>query len=324
MKNMDFTEPASMSRLGNPDKDMSNPKNLLNPEKGRPREDISRLFGDLGSNPEHRLARIDALNNTASTSQEHLGNRYRDLTRYKELFDDNYNWARNRLRKAMATRRGQTDQNVTRNLAERIKALDQNYSHGQAKYDEELKRLLGDAYSSKGATELQKYVNFHESLQRAKDKGGLKKYIGEGLYKYKGKHSWSDKLIDLLAPSPDQAIADLLEKHQLTGAHNHLDKELIKQILADYHGNDEKIKPFVAKTLEELANPKRQSSGLGKTLSRIKTPLAAGAGIAAGGAGMYALVKALQNQVYSKDKTKEWKRTLLKSRGEFDRAEHIK
>jgi hypothetical protein len=35
---------------------------------------------------------------------------------------------------------------------------------------------------------------------------------------------------------------------------------------------------------------------------------------------MYALVKALQKQTHSKQKMNEWKKTLLQSRGDFDRA----
>jgi hypothetical protein len=59
------------------------------------------------------------------------------------------------------------------------------------------------------------------------------------------------------------------------------------------------------------------------SLIRHRTPLLAGAGIAAGGTGLYSLLKAIQNQYFEEDQVKDWKKTLLKSRGEFDKAEQV-
>jgi hypothetical protein len=67
-----------------------------------------------------------------------------------------------------------------------------------------------------------------------------------------------------------------------------------------------------------------QRSGLSKALRRARGPLALGGAAAVGGTGLYHLLKSIQDQSYSQDKMREWKKTLLKSRGDFEGADQIK
>jgi hypothetical protein len=48
-----------------------------------------------------------------------------------------------------------------------------------------------------------------------------------------------------------------------------------------------------------------------------------GGAAALGGTGLYNLLKSMQNQAYPDNKVREWKKTLLKSRGDFAGAEQI-
>jgi hypothetical protein len=210
-------------------------------------------------------------------------------------------------------------------FSERFKQLSAN-PKGAA----QLKDLLNEAKNSSGASAMGQYADLHESLQRAKQQGGLKGYIGEWLHKYKGKNAVLDKIIELLAPGKYQAVGDIAEKYNIHGAHPHFDEELLKNILKELRGGgdfsfaeDPAGRAFVDSTLKDLHSAGRQGLGIARFLGRNKLPLAAGAAVAAGGAGLYQLVKAIQNQVYSKDKANEWKRTLLQSRGDFDAAKQI-
>lgn len=271
--NMKLTEPAKMSREGNPSGDATHPRNLLQPSKGPARPDVARLFGDLEMNPERRLGLLDSF---------------------------------------VTQRGGQS-------------SLLSDFKN--AATPQEKRKILEQAALSEGHSGLEKYVDLHESLQKAKQKGGFKQYVGEKLHSLKP--GPVNDLLKKLAPDSEQAVADLLEKYNITGAHTNFDEPLIRDIVREYKGGksltaDPQGQAFIDRTLKNIRDPKHQSSGVRRFLGRNKLPIAAGAAASLGSAGLYALIKAMQDKMYSKDKTNEWKKTLLQSRGDFDAAERIK
>ena len=200
----------------------------------------------------------------------------------------------------------------------------EDYKNAATSFDK--KKILERAALSEGHSGLEKYVDLHESLQRAKQKGGFKKYVGE---KLQGLPSGGvNDLLKKLAPNSEQAVADLLQKYNITGAQPNFDESLIRDIVKEYRGGksltaDPQGQAFIEKTLKDIRNPKYQASGLKRFLGRNKLPIAAGAAATAGSAGLYALIKAIQDKMYSKDKVNEWKKTLLQSRGDFEAADKL-
>jgi hypothetical protein len=197
--------------------------------------------------------------------------------------------------------------------------------------DRKLKELLTKARNSNASAGLKAYADVHQSLNRAQTKGGLKGAIGESLHSLKGKGRIGDFIAKHLAPDMHREVGDLFEKKNITGANPHFDEQLIKDIVREYRGGgdfsqaaDPKGKAFVDTTLKGLRDRKLQASGLMKGLRRHKLPLIAGAATTTGLAGMYGLLKAIQNSAYSDEKRKDWKKTLLQSRGEFDEADKLK
>jgi len=239
-----------------------------------------------------------------------------DIARTFGDFEDN---AEKRL--GILDRLGKTPAKDKKSLLERFK---------KAKGTAAKQKILNEARNSTSSSALSSYADVYESLQKAQGKGGLKEYIGEGLHSLKGKGALGDFISEHLAPGKHQAIGDLFEKHNLTGANPHFDEELVKDIVKEYRrggdfslDKDPKGKAFVDTTLKDLQNMKHQGSWLRKNLSKHKLPLLAGGAIAAGGVGLQHLLKAIQNRSHSSDQIKDWKKTLLKSRGEFDRANQI-
>lgn len=192
----------------------------------------------------------------------------------------------------------------------------------------EIKQLIQSAKNSGAATALNSYIDVHQSLEHAKTKGGLKGARGESLHSLKGKGRLGD-LLSKLAPGAYSEIGDLFEKKKLTGANPFFDEELVKDITSynkgglGFDASNPQGKAFEDTTLARLKDKKFQASGLRKALHKYKLPLAAGGATAAGLAGLYGLLKLIQNQSYSNEKRKDWKKTLLKSRGEFEEADKI-
>lgn len=303
--NMDITEPASMARGGNP-LDTTNPANLLDPSKGEHRSDIARMFGDYEGNIDKRLELLDRLGKSSPGAAGTLSAKHKALSEQQNLLKGEHASKIQELQSQLE-RGGAHPED-----ARRIKALIDSHQHSHGKQLEELdklkKKLITDAQKSEGTSALHKYVNLHESLRRAREKGGLKGMIGEGAKGLGG-------------------VGDLLEKYHITGAHPHYDENLIKNIVGEYAGSHVPSSEFPAimqKILEYTGDTAHQSSGLSKALRRAKGPLLIGGAAAAGGTGLYHLLKTMQNQSYSKDKTNEWKKTLLQSRGDFEGADQIK
>jgi hypothetical protein len=254
--NFKKTQPASMSREGNPNVDRTNSAFLLDPA-GRSNPDISRIFGDFTSNIEKRLAILDRLNGTPSGG-----------------FLDAW-----------------------------------NRSKGSFSADKIQKEILNQAKASEAMTALRPYVDVHQSLQSAASKGGLKPMLGG---------------------SPLSEVAEIFEKSKITGANPKFDESLVKDIVREYRkggdfsaAHDPKGKAFIDKTLRDLRDRDLQGSSLRKFWSKQKSPLLLGGAIAAGGYGLYKLIKAWQEKAYSEKQRKEWTKTLLRSRGEHEAADKL-
>ena len=293
IRNMHKTEPGGMSRDKN-EKDPFSPGRLLRESSGRP--DVTRLFGDLENNPELRLSIYDKLNGEGSNFvQQHRAN--------QQMKDELT--AKHQQRISELQSHIEANPQHVEKLNSMMKAHADSHAREIAKLDASSKALFAQAERSTGAAHLDKYVNLHESLRAAKEKGGLKALHGEGLSHLGG-------------------VKDLLERRHITGAHPGFNEELIQNILRNHtgsHAMDSEWQHFASKHLAELADPTHQSSGIRKFLSRLKGPGLAGGATAAGGYGLYKLLKMLQEQNYSSDKINNWKKTLLQSEGDFDRAD---
>jgi hypothetical protein len=239
------------------------------------------------------------------------------------------------------------------------KTLQEQYTSRITEIEQAQKNLINKARQSPAQAKLRDYANFMESYKRKTESGKpFKPYIGEGLHDLKNSPAVREilnnkhlqrlknnpvirKLLDnkylgqlsqglqSIIPGKHQAIGDLLEKGNITGADKYFNEGLVSDIIREVNGGrdfssaNSAEHAFANTTLRDIKNPNFQSSGLRRTLRRTGFPLAAGAGIALGGSGLYALVRAIQNKAYQEDQLKEWKKTLLKSRGEFDAAERI-
>jgi len=186
------------------------------------------------------------------------------------------------------------------------------------------KKLFQEANRTTGAAMLEDYANFHETAQQAKAKGGFKKYWGEDLHIAPDAGTAQEGVIrkfmrENLAPSHMKGFTDLAEDSNLTAANPQFHRNLIKSISEEY-APGAGAKAFAETGFKDLENLAYQGSGLRKLLKRTRLPLAVGAGVAAGGAGLYSLVRALQNQTFSRQQMNDWKKTLLQSRGDFDQA----
>jgi hypothetical protein len=305
-KNMNLTEPAKMSRTENP-LDRTNPMELLNPSDKKPvRADISSIFGDFEGAIDKRLSLIDKFN---SGGAESLSAQYKLLSeKEKELLASStqkIEELRNQLKQelsqpAAAPVKGKkAPKNNFKNIENLITQHKATADHNLKLIQDAKNSILQKAKASEGNVILQKYVNLHESLRRAG--GNLKGYIGEGL-------------------GPLSGITDLAEKYHITGAHPHFNQGLLADIATHHAGTQaspSQLKKFMGSAMTDLANPSFQGSGIRKFINRNKYPLIAGGVLAAAG-GLYPLFKKMQEEKYSKSKINEWKKTILKARGDYD------
>jgi hypothetical protein len=281
------------------------------------------------------LRRWDNAKKIQNASDAREGNRKFDKTNSAELLDP-----AGRARPDISRVFGDFDGNVekrlgildklegttTGGLLEEYRSLAGHPNEAELK-----KKIIAKAKSSPSMAKLRGYADAHQSLQNASAKGGLKGQIGESLHKLRGKF-WGagDFIADHIAPNMHAEIGDIFEKNKITGAHTGFDEDLIKKIVHEYRqggdfsaARDPKGKAFLDSTLKDLQNKALQGSNLRKAWSRYRTPVIAGGAIAAGGTGLYHLIKAIQNRAFSDDQKKDWKKTLLQSRGEFDAANQV-
>jgi hypothetical protein len=281
------------------------------------------------------LRRWDNAKKIQNASDSREGNRKVDKTNSAELLDP-----AGRARPDISRVFGDFDGNVEKRLGILDKlegtttgGLLEEYRSlaGHPNEVELKKKIIARAKNSPSMAKLRGYVDAHQSLQNASAKGGLKGQIGESLHKLRGKF-WGagDFIADHIAPNMHAEIGDIFEKNKITGAHTGFDENLIKKIVHEYRqggdfsaAHDPKGKAFLDSTLKDLQNKSLQGSNLRKAWSRYRTPVIAGGALAAGGTGLYHLIKAIQNRAFSDDQKKDWKKTLLQSRGEFDAANQV-
>jgi hypothetical protein len=314
-KNFKDTEMASMARKGNPGVDVTHPADLLDPSAGAAvRPEHAKIFGDFQGDADRRFKIVDKLNRVDLTDPASLTQRYQGLQDEKNLI----NAAREQEIKKLTSAHGsQTDPKKAQQLKDHLALIEKQYAENLAQVDGKIKTLISEARQSGGYGHLKNFANLNESLSRAKQKGGLRGSIGEGLHDIQSDNPLVN-LLKKLAPGPGQGIADLAQKNNVSG----VDREILNQIAGEYFNDPEKLKAFAKTTAQDIAD-QPSTPAIMRALKRHRLPLAVGAGTALAGTGLYHLIKAIQNQVYSDDKLKDWKKTLLKSRGEFDRAERV-
>ena len=308
IRNMHRTEPGKMSREGNK-LDRTNAANLLNPS-GDPsknsRADISRIFGDLESNPELRLSVLDKLHPSKLVpgDPESMLQKFRALKDQKASLSGEHGAKLEELQKQFQAAAQTGDRKEISKMESLLKSHGELSKQEMGKLDAATKDLLSSARNHPGEGALHNYVDLHESLRRAKETGGLKSHFGEGLKHLGG-------------------VEDLLEKYHLTGANPHYNEELIRDIVKEYagpHTANAEWENFASNALRRVGDPSHQASGLAKAWRRAKGPLTAGAITAGGGFALHQLLKMMQNSSNSPQKINQWKKTLLESQGDFDRA----
>jgi hypothetical protein len=310
-RNLDKTMPASMARMGNnPEMDASHPGALLNPREGDVRGDIARLYGEPDSAA--RMQLTDRLSDVPHTDPTSLTERHRAAKRALGDLETAHASKFNALNSQMQSA---ADDKAAAKIQKQIASLEAIHAKDKEKLTKDFGKVQSAATAAKGRSHLEKNVNFHESLRRAKEQGGFAAPVGSGLD--------LPEFLRGIAPDKHQAIVDLAERLQTTKAHPGFDQALMLRSVEDFLEDPKKFEEFKKHSLPKLTDKQHQGSGIRRLLSRNKTPLAIGAAAGVGGTGLYYLVKALQNKMYSKDKTNEWKKTLLKSRGDFDTANQI-
>jgi hypothetical protein len=307
-QDLDKVMPAAMARAGNtPDKDLSNPRALLNPADGKIRGDISKIYGSEFSSP--RMNILDRLSDITPGDPGSLSSAFEKLERLRIKQVDDYDLLNGQLQKKLM--RAFDDKDANR-ITKQIAGAEKVYQENLKKIEQGRNELLALASETKGAKYLDKHVNFHEALSRAKEKGGFSSPLGA---------EWN--LPEFIAPDKHQRIVDLLERMELTKEHPGFDRELVLQSVADHLDNPAELAKFEKYSLPKIMSPEHQKSGLRRFLSRHKLPLAAGAATAVGGTGLYYLIKALQDKMYSDKKINDWKKTILKSKGDFESANQL-
>jgi len=313
--NFDKTEPSTMSRGNNPGGDATHPSNLLNPGEGKNvRPDIEGLFGSFEGDAGRRYAVLDDLGKMNPADPGSFTAQHKDMVSRRNQTNDDFRGEMKALNEVMGIY-GHDDA-ARKHIEGQARLLKEKHLADTTGHEAELKDLMSRARGADSHQALESYANFHQALTEAKNKGGFNRYLGEG----------SEGLLSHVAPGEGQAIADLAEKskYNLTKANPHYSEEMLKQIVDKHYGGDAKrMAAFTKDTLPLLSDTSHQSSGIAKAFNKAKLPLAAGAATAVGGTGLYYLIKAIQNRAFSSNKHKEWKKTLLKSRGDFSEADKI-
>ena len=329
-KNMMDTERGHMSRKEDPHGE--NPTRKLYPEKGKPvDEDTLRLFGGSDVNDpqsfEKRLHRLDQAGKSHNWRKQYQGLGTAHSGRVS-LLNDQLSTVRANINAAQ----GGNTRALKQEESEIMKAL----SEAEKSHQGNLRGLLEKSRGSKESKLLNDYVGLHETLLKHKESGKkFKPYIGEGLHSVKSKNPAFNKFREHLAPSKNQAIEDLVYKRILQRDPSAYREHILKDIISDTEGYDfakkntstskgRETEEVRRSMLRSLRNPQRQHSTLGKIKARAGMPMAIGAATAAGGTGLYHLVKAMQNNLYAKDRVKDWKKNTLKYRGEFEEADRVK
>jgi hypothetical protein len=221
-------------------------------------------------------------------------------------------------------------------IEKRLKYMDL-VSGGKTNYSGDYKKLKSLAAKKKflsglvGTQEhniLGDYAEMHKGLSTSGKKLKAPLFAGAG--------DWiREKIPDELKQKNEKlysALSSVLpSKHQPI-------KDWANRVLGDLP--EENKSPALMNAIFEqaLKKPRGHFSGVGEDIARnpyartipakilrhLGPGAVVGGGIAAGGLGLHAALKALQNEVYGKEQIKEWKRNLLRSKGQFEEANRIK
>ena len=282
-----------MTRSGSPEQRMAGKLSPIDSSTGNPRpvvdDDVLRVFGDTGGGD------MDAIKKRLETLDQISASKGRGEKHYTKELEKILNETSPEARAAK--------------LSPFLKGLRGTEEHGE----------LGQY------AELQKDLSTHGHK--------LKAPIGAGI----GDKLWGSELgsriNNLPAPVSNLAHAfipssytphqELIDRRITSKFPNHEPSaNLINKIVGE--GANEEQKTLMNNTLgHHLSNPHSRMTYT-KLLKHLGPGALIGGGVAAGGLGLHQVVKALQNQVYGKEKIKDWKRNTLRSRGEFDEAKRIK
>jgi hypothetical protein len=189
-----------------------------------------------------------------------------------------------------------------------------------------IKQHLDNLYSTPEHLALGEYAEAHKGLRdsgknlKAPVFSGLgeklrEKVLTENLL---NKHPKLYDILGQILPDKDQPLRDWINSTIGKQHPEHMSEDMIKQVLeSSVGGNRERL-------ANDIARNSFARTRTGKALRRLGPGGVIGGGIAAGGLGLHAALKALQNQVYGKEQINEWKRNTLRSRGEFEEANRIK
>jgi len=189
-----------------------------------------------------------------------------------------------------------------------------------------IRQYLDNLYSTPEHLALGEYAEAHKGLRDAGKnlKSPVFAGLGEKLREkvltgdLLEKHPKLHNILGQILPDKDQPLRDWINATIGKQHPENMSPEMIQQVLENAVGGDRSM------LANDIARNSFARTTAGKTLRRLGPAGVIGGGIAAGGLGLHAALKALQNQVYGKEQINEWKRNMLRSRGEFEEANRIK
>jgi hypothetical protein len=204
-----------------------------------------------------------------------------------------------------------------------------------------VKQLMDSTRGEKAYGALKGYVDLHTDLQRLRDngkslKGGFGSSLGDRLIANDSFENLVSKLpsglqasVRSLIPHSAQGVEDLIHKRISKGHPGHYSEDMLKRIVEDVYGvnhsnpTSRQDKVFNRAVFSPMGGLKN-SQGYNRALRMLGGPALMGAGIAGAGLGLNQLLKMIQTKAYGNDQINEWKRNVLKSKGEFEEAKRIK
>jgi len=294
-KNLHKTEPAYSARISDPKQRMANKLSPVDERTGVPRpvvdDDILRTFGDTqSSNRDVVKQRLEAMDQIAAAKGAKGEKPY--TAEFDKLVGKGKSLSKAqkvKLQSFLEGLRGKEEHGVLGQYAELQKDL--------ATQGHNLKAPIGASLGDKfWASRLGSKVNTLPNF--------------------------ASNLAHQLIPHSYRPHEELINKRIVKRHPHNVSPDLLSKILGE--GASEQEKKLLENTvLHNVTNPHSRMV-YSKVLRHLGTPALIGGGVAAGGLGLHQVVKALQNQVYGKEKINDWKRNTLRSRGEFDEAKRIK
>jgi hypothetical protein len=211
--------------------------------------------------------------------------------------------------------------------------LDKIVGNGKSLTPAQVKKLAPFLNNLRGTPEhgvLGQYADLHKDLISHGNsfKAPVGASLGDKFYgsalgdKMQNLPAGVQNVIHSLVPNSFKGHEDLINKHITSRNPNSVSPTLLRKILADTGLDAQQLKVVENGLISRLKNPASRKA-YSKVLEHAGRPALIGGGIAAGGLGLSHVLKALQGQVYGKEKINDWKRNTLRSRGEFEEANRI-